>query len=40
MHAEMFSASLILDPAMSHNCVTVSPGIVTVTIWDDEGKDH
>ena len=37
---EMFGASLTLDPAMSHYCVTVSPGIATVTVQDDEGKQN
>ena len=40
--AEMFSASLTLDPADrdrlgNHTRVTVSPDAATVTIQDDEG---
>ena len=39
--AEMFSASLTLDPAEQarlENRVTVSPHVATVTIQDDDGK--
>ena len=40
-NAEMFSASLTLDPADQarlENRVTVSPHVATVTIQDNDGK--
>ena len=36
--AEMFSASLTLDPADHGNHVTVSPEVATVMIQDNDGK--